>query len=178
MVFTSQDFIISSINFSLTYESLYSQMAFNFLVTTMILARLLRHAESLTALTSEVHVQAFMESESGRNKYSIEILIFIFIWVLRSEFKYLMLFVSLHQKVHLACTVNFKNQCNQNDWYGFTAKIRLVFFKVLLSAVFIILQYFDIYRGGLNFFIISVNIYTYIHTYVSNEKKFQIFQRC
>lgn len=138
VVFTSQDFIIRSINFSLTYKSLYSQMAFNFLVTSMILARLLRHAESLTALTSEVHVQAFIESESGRNKYSVEILIFIFIWVLRSEFKCLMWFVSLHQKVHLPCTVNFKNQCNQNDWYGFAAKI-LVFFLRCCFLLFLLL---------------------------------------
>lgn len=122
-MFTSQDFIITSINFFLIYENLYSQIAFNILVTSMILARFLKHAESLTALTSEVHVQAFIESESGRNKYSMEILIFIFIWVLRSEFKYLMSFVWLHQKVHLACTVNFKNECDQNNWYGFAAKI-------------------------------------------------------
>jgi len=90
----------------------------------------------LTALTSEVHVQAFTESESGSNKYSVEILIFLLIWILRSEFKCLMSFVLLHQKVRLASTVNFKTQCNQNDWYGFAAK---KFLKVLLSAVSVIL---------------------------------------
>jgi len=47
-----------------------------------------------------------------------------------------MSFVLLHQKVRLASTVNFKTQCNQNDWYGFAAK---KFLKVLLSAVSVIL---------------------------------------
>lgn len=77
MVFTSQDFIITSINFYLIYKSLYIQIAFIFLIISLILARLLRHMESLSALTSKVHGQAFIESESGGIKYSLEIPIYI-----------------------------------------------------------------------------------------------------
>lgn len=123
VVLTSQDFIITRINFSLIYKSLYSQIAFNFFGNDT--ERLLRHAESLTALISEVHVQVFIESESSENKYCMEILIFLFNWVLRSKFKYFMSFVLLHQKVHLAFSVNLKNRCIQNDWYGFAAKLSL-----------------------------------------------------
>lgn len=57
-----------------------------FLKVSMILARLLRHAESSIPLTSEVLGQAFIESESVGNKYSMEILLFLFMWVLRSKF--------------------------------------------------------------------------------------------
>lgn len=77
MVFTSQDFVITSIKFSLIYKSLCIQIAFIFLIISLILARLLRHTESLSALTQKVLVQAFIESESGGKKYSMEILIYI-----------------------------------------------------------------------------------------------------
>lgn len=61
-------------------------MVFNFFESKYELARLLRHVESLIPLPSEVHGPAFIESECVGNKYSMEILLLLFIWVLKSKF--------------------------------------------------------------------------------------------